>query len=310
MRLHHIWIWVLSCGVIVGLGSACKDRAEVREVSGKGKGKGKGGAAAAAVASPPGYDLGAPVKYAFGEALREISGICFLRGKADTMYAIEDEDGKLFSFHLGGGIHVRKFGGHGDYEDVTVLDDKEFAVLRSDGSLFVFPVGAVGGGKEGSGGKKSVRAYVHILPAGEYEGLFGDEGGRLIALCKNCSVDDQSKEVTAYTLGYDGGHSLVVRDHFQIEVPADSLTSTHKHVKFHPSALARHPLTGEWYVISSVNKVLIVFDEKWKVRGMYSLDPILFKQPEGLAFNAQGDMYISNEGGQGRANVLLFRYKK
>lgn len=282
--------------MVAGLGSACKDRADVRETPRKGK------VSAAPVASPPGYDLGAPVKYAFGEALREISGICFLRGKADTLYAIEDEDGKLFSFHLGGGIHVRKFGGHGDYEDVTVLEDKEFVVLRSDGSLFVFPVGF--------GGKKSVRAYVHILPAGEYEGLFGDEGGRLIALCKNCSVDDQSKEVTAYALGYDAGHSLVVRDHFQIEVPADSLTSIHKHIKFHPSALARHPITREWYVISSVNKVLIVFDDKWKVRGMYALDPILFKQPEGLAFDAQGDMYISNEGGEGRANVLLFRYKK
>ena len=80
-------------------------------------------------------------------------------------------------------------------------------------------------------------------------------------------------------------------------------------IKFHPSCVARHPLTREWYIISSVNKVLIVLDERWKVKGMYALDPELFKQPEGLAFDRRGNMYISNEGGKGNANVLLFPYK-
>ena len=42
---------------------------------------------------------------------------------------------------------------------------------------------------------------------------------------------------------------------------------------------------------------------------MYALDPELFKQPEGLAFDRRGNMYISNEGGKGDANVLLFPYK-
>jgi hypothetical protein len=265
---------------------------------------------AAPVPSPPGYDLANPVKYVMGESLREISGITFLRGNPDTVYAIEDETGKLYSFHLGGGLHTWRFDGHGDYEDVTVLGDKEFVVLRSDGSLFVFPVGVVGGGKVGAGSKKLVRVYLHILPAGEYEGLFGDAGGKLVAMCKNCAIDDQSKEVSAYVLGYDANHALAIRDHFQIVVPGEKLTSIHKHIKFHPSCLARHPITGEWYLVSSVNKVLIVFDDRWQVRGMYGLDPGLFKQPEGLTFDRQGNMYISNEGGEGRANVLVFRYTK
>ncbi len=258
--------------------------------------------AAAAVNSPPGYDLGAPVKYVLGETLRKISGITFLRGNPDTVYAIEDETGRLHYFRLGGGPHTWHFGGRGDYKDVTVLADREFAVLRSDGSLFVFPVGAAS--------RKSVRVYQHLLPAGEYEGLFGDKDGRLIAMCKNCGIDDQSKEVSAYVLGYDASHSLGVREHIKIMVPGEKLTGIHQQMKFHPSCLARHPLTGEWYVVSSVNKVLIVFDEHWKVREMYALDATLFKQPEGLAFDRDGNMYISNEGGEGRANVLLFRYKK
>ncbi len=256
-------------------------------------------------ASPPGYDLGAPKKFLMSESLREISGIVLLRGNPDTIYAIEDETGKLFYFHLGDGkFPFRKFGGHGDYEDVTILDNKEFVVLRSDGSLFVFPIGWLKDGKE-----QDVRAYEHILPSGEYEGLFGDDGGRLIAMCKNCPEDDQRREVSAYVLQYRTGHELAVTDHFKIEVPADKLTSIHKNIKFHPSCLARHPLTRQWYILSSVNKVLIVLDDRWQVKGMYALDPVLFKQPEGLAFDTHGNMYISNEGQQGNANVLLFSYK-
>jgi len=258
-----------------------------------------------AAPSPRGYDLAAPKKFVMSESLREISGIALLAGNPDTMYAIEDETGKLYYFHLGDGkFPFRRFGDHGDYEDVTILNNKEFVVLRSDGSLFVFPIGLVGDQRSAQ-----VRSYEHILPAGEYEGLFGDDSGRLIAMCKNCPIDDQQKEVSVYVLQYGPDHALAISGHVRVEVPADRLTSIHRKIKFHPSCVARHPLTREWYIISSVNKVLIVLDERWKVKGMYALDPELFKQPEGLAFDSRGNMYISNEGGKGDANVLLFPYK-
>jgi hypothetical protein len=261
--------------------------------------------------SPPGYDLGAPKKFVLGDDLHEISGITFLRGNPDTLYAEEDEDGKLFDIHLGDGKYTsQKFGKRGDYEDVTILDNKEFVLLRSDGSLYVFPVGYV---REGESSKKDrgeeVREYEHILPTGEYEGLFGDDSDRLIALCKNCPDDDQKDEVSGYVLQYDARHALAVTEHFRVELSSLKLTSINRKVRFHPSCLARHPLTREWYIISSVNKLLLVLDEKWTVKASYRLDPSLFKQPEGLAFDGKGNMYISNEGGKGNANVLLLNYK-
>ncbi|HWB92887.1 MAG TPA: SdiA-regulated domain-containing protein [Puia sp.] len=255
------------------------------------------------VPGPAGYDLGAPKKYVLSESLHEISGICFLRNNPDTMYAIGDEKGRLYHFHLGDGrFPSYKFGNHGDYEDVAILDESEFVVLRSDGSLFVFPATL-------RGDNKAVVAYPHILPMGEYEGLFGDKGGRLIALCKNCPDDDQRDEVSGYVLQYGKGHRLEIVNHFLVQAPRGRLHSIHAKVKFHPSCLARHPRTGEWYIISSVNKVLLVLNDQWAVKGMYDLDPVLFKQPEGLAFDKRGNMYISNEGVQGNANVLVFTYK-
>lgn len=236
------------------------------------------------------------------ESLREISGIVCLRGNADTLYAIEDEEGKLFYFHPGDGkFPYQKFGKRGDYEDVTIWNDQEFVVLRSDGSLFVFPLSIVKDGNTGN-----VEKYENILPTGEYEGLFGDGTGRLIALCKHCPEEDRREEVSGYELGRGEQGGLTVKGHFTVDVSTLKLTS--RKTKFHPSCLARHPLTGEWYIISSVNKILVVLDDHWKVKAGYPLDPSVFKQPEGLTFDSKGNMYISNEGGQGNANVLLFRY--
>jgi len=251
--------------------------------------------AAVTVPSPRGYDLGSPKKTVLPESLHEISGISFLHKEQDTLYAIEDETGRLFHFHLGDArFHSWKFGKHGDYEDVAVLNQNEFAVLRSDGSLFVFPAAMVG-----SADNKGVKVYEHILPKGEYEGLYGDEG-KLIALCKSCAVDDKLNEVSGYVLQYDGNKVLRIADHFVVG-------GTKK--RLHPSCLARHPLTKDWYIISSVNKVLLVLDAQWKIKASFDLSPGLFKQPEGLAFDAKGNMYISNEGVLGNANILFFAYR-
>lgn len=254
------------------------------------------------VVSPPGYDLDAPKKFTVGEILHEISGIVFYKGNPDTIYAIEDEAGRLFYFHPGTRQYPYwKFGKRGDYEDVTLLGE-EFVVLRSDGSLYVFPVDQPRKG----GDEKVTGAYEHILPSGEYEGLYAD-GSRLIALCKNCPDDDQRDEVSAYVLQYNDRHELAITDHILVAVKASELKS--KKVRFHPSALARHPKTGEWYILSSVNKALVILDGQWKYKKTYELDPILFKQPEGLAFDRDGNMYVSNEGHGGVANVLSFSYK-
>jgi len=256
--------------------------------------------------SPPGYDLGRPEKYVLSEDLHEISGIVFLDAHADTMCAIEDEDGRLFYFHPGERkFPSRKFGKRGDYEDVAILEHKDFVVLRSDGSLFVFPLSFVQ-----DGDNEKVQVYEHILPEGEYEGLFGDDDGSLIALCKNCKEDDQRDAASGYVLRRRDGQGLAITDHFTVDVSSVKMTSTRKKVKFHPSCLARHPLTRDWYIISSVNKVMLILDEHWRVKAAYPLNGYLFKQPEGLAFDGEGNMYVSNEGDEGDGNVLLFRYNQ
>lgn len=257
--------------------------------------------------SPAGYAFNKPEKFIMNQALHEISGITFIEGKKDTIFAIEDEKGKLFSITLGSETlsHV-KFAKKGDFEDVTVLNNNTVSVLRSDGSLFLFPVTEIGKEKI-----DSLHEYDNILPEGEYEGLAGEDG-KLYALCKNCMADNEKAEVSVYSMSQDSGKILTVSGSFKIDlspIKPEDIKGKGKG-KFHPSGLAKNPVTHEWFIISSVNKLLLVLDEQWKIKEYYPLDPSLFKQPEGIAFNSRGDVYISNEGGEGDANILLFRYQK
>lgn len=82
-------------------------------------------------------------------------------------------------------------------------------------------------------------------------------------------------------------------------------------MQFRPSALAKNPKTNEWYILSSTNKLLVVADANWKVKTVYPLDLSLFLQPEGIAFDNQNNLYISNEGDKtSKGTVLKFNYKK
>lgn len=253
--------------------------------------------------SPAGYDFNKPEKIVLNNDLHEISGISFLNGNTNDIFAIEDEDGKLYSYTLANGNTSKlKFGKKGDYEDVAILNNSSFVVLRSDGSLFKFPVSAIGAEKV-----DSVQEYKHILPEGEYEGLTAADN-KLFALCKNCPGDKGKKEVSVYTIQQDSTATLSVAASFKIDV--SMVQEKGEREKFNPSAITKHPLTKEWFIISSVNKLLVVLDEQWKVTAYFPIDPSLFNQPEGITFNNNGDLYISNEGGAGAANILLFRYHK
>src|SRR6266700_4983498 len=90
--------------------------------------------------SPAGYNFNEPVKYNMPDVLHEISGIAFNKGNGDTIYAEQDEEGRLFHFKPGDKkMIISKFGKHGDYEDVSICDDYVI-MLRSDGVLFTFPL--------------------------------------------------------------------------------------------------------------------------------------------------------------------------
>ncbi|MFT3705875.1 MAG: SdiA-regulated domain-containing protein [Agriterribacter sp.] len=250
------------------------------------------------IPTPPHYRLDEPEKFLMPESLLEISGIAFHHGKSDTVYAIQDEEGKLFrlAWREKKQTHI-KFGKKGDYEDVTILHD-EAIVLKSNGALYFFPLG--------DEDIDSTKESKHIFPQGEYEGLYADEqSGNIYVLCKNCMADNSKASVTGYILQQKD--SLQQTGSFSIDVSAIKDITGKVKRGFRPSGLAQQPLTKEWFIISAVNKLLVITDSNWQVKEVYPLDGKIFNQPEGIAFDNAGNLYISNEGDDlVQGNILKF----
>jgi len=56
---------------------------------------------------------------------------------------------------------------------------------------------------------------------------------------------------------------------------------------------------------------LVITNSKWQVEDAVSLSSNVFTQPEGIAFDKDGNMYISNEGDDlSDGNILKFVRQK
>jgi hypothetical protein len=259
--------------------------------------------------SPPGYDLNNPVKYFMPESLLEISGIALYRGRADSVYAQQDENGRIYYMKLGEKKPTySKFAGSGDYEDIAIMGDQVF-MLRSDGTLYTFPFKQVR-----SGDIQNVQEFERLLPKGEYEGMYADEKEKqLYVLCKSCKDDKSKNFVTVYFFDMlsSGIPNTKMMGYAHINVKDIDARLGKTKPAFHPSALAKNARTNEWYILSSVNKALVITDAAWKVKAAYPLSAALFTQPEGIAFDNQGNLYISNEGDTlTPGTILKFTHKK
>jgi hypothetical protein len=253
--------------------------------------------------NPPGYNLSKPEKTPMPGSLNEISGIVFLKGNPEHLFAIEDEDGRLYCYTFSTQkTRYSRFFSKGDFEDLAVLHDSVFVVLKSDGSLYSFPISEAANEKAGK-----VTEYKSLLPKAEYEGLFA-RNGRLYVLCKDCADKDEKKTVTVYEIILPANAKPAVVKPIKINFTKTEKGLHPEKKNLRPSGFAFHPLTNEWYILSSVNNLILVMDAGWNPKAVYQLDPSLFKQPEGITFSKNGDMYISNEAAGGTANLLLFRY--
>ncbi|MCF2496725.1 SdiA-regulated domain-containing protein [Dyadobacter chenhuakuii] len=247
------------------------------------------------------YNLDKPEKFNMPESLLEISGIAFNDKKNDTVYAVNDEEGKVF--RLGWNVPKQlhsKFSKQGDYEDVSIAN-KVVYVLKSNGVIYTFPSDdAIYTEVD------KVHEIKTLLPKGEYEGLYADQfNNQLYVLCKKCDADYSWNTTTGYII--ELSDSSKTASSFQINVKDIKQFKGKVKEGFRPSGLAKDPISGEWYIISAANKLLIVTDAKWNIKEAFPLSSNVFNQPEGIAFDKIGYLYISNEGNDlTNGNILKF----
>ncbi|MDX9727450.1 MAG: hypothetical protein RBT38_13800 [Bacteroidales bacterium] len=269
------------------------------------------------------YDLTAPdADYELHDDLDEISGISWY--SHNKLACIQDEKGIIYLFDevTGEITGSYPFARHGDYEDIAIYHDTAW-VLKSNGTIYKV-TNFAGSGRE-----------TFIIPTAlstrnDTEGMAYDiiEKVLLIA-CKNVPSIDEKEKFDGFRAIYHFGandNKLEEKPEYLIDTEWFNNSTENTYFKrvslslarklqlaknnvFNPSGLAIHPLKGDLYVISAFPGKLIVMKRDGSVSHIKTLDKRIFRQPEGISFSSEGDLYISNEGINGRGNILKFKYQ-
>lgn len=241
-------------------------------------------------------------KMELGKHLHEISGMAYIPGK-NLILGENDEKGDIFTFDFKNKndyIGKEKFGGKGDYEDI-VYTDTAIYMLVSTGTVVQVDT------KDSSFNTKE---FVLEGNKNEFETMYLDAAGHsLILLCKQCNHEkDEIRNAYRFDLAT---HSFDPEPAYIISISDIRRMLNDEKAEFKPSAAGINPVDGKLYIVASVGKLLVVADKNTgKPEKVFRLDPVLYNQPEGMTFAPNGDLYISNEGGEGIATVLKFIYKK
>ncbi len=78
---------------------------------------------------------------------------------------------------------------------------------------------------------------------------------------------------------------------------------------YSPTSIAIHPHSGEIYWLAGEGKLMIVIDKDSKIQYMETLDPYLFSNPNGMCFDEDAVLYISNHG-KGEDGKIYRFFKK
>jgi hypothetical protein len=251
--------------------------------------------------SPKGYNLNEPVKVSLESQLDEISGI-FYYPKDTGIFAISDATGSLYKIFpdKNGMVQKWKFGKNNDFEDLQ-LYDSVFYVLASNGNIVSI--------RFITADSLQTNEFAFPKEKAEFESLYFDTSlKKLILICKSCK-EDKKKEVSTYA--FDPANQTYSDGPFKLDADKIAAMLHEDKVKFKCSAAAINPLTDQLFIISSVNKALVVADKNGNILQVHKLDPSIYKQPEGINFTPAGDLLISNESAkEGNANILVVKYKK
>ncbi|MCF8231412.1 MAG: SdiA-regulated domain-containing protein [Bacteroidales bacterium] len=270
------------------------------------------------------YDLDNPSeKYKIPSDLEEISGIRLID---DIRVAcIQDEAGEIFIYNLEKREIEQRipFGNDNDYEDIAIVGSDAY-VLESDGDIHMVRNFLE---EEEPQVDKNENA---LEMRNNCEGLCYQKATHsLLIACKGHAGLDKDRDLKDYRAVY----RFSLDDEKLVEAPvmlikmSDLLNYSNLNIiarisyklasrmdpsgdiRFQPSAIDIHPQSGYIYIMSFIGRLLTVYDENAHLVAAEKLNRLVFMQPEGMDFDKDGNMYISNESNGGQANILFFELK-
>jgi uncharacterized protein YjiK len=267
-----------------------------------------------------GYDLAQPTRsLVLDNELNEISGLSLsLDGR--ELLAVQDEDGELYFLDPQSG-HINRqvnFWKEGDYEGIEQVGAAIY-VVKSTGTLYeIQQVGT---------NEQTVEKYNGFLTSdNDIEGLaYWPQRHQLLLACKSSPGENMNPNRTKAIYAFDLlTHTFVPEPLLLLQ--RDSVDNylhrcqqgpgytkicsifdpAKEDFDLSPAALAVHPLTGDFYLTSSKGNLLLVITARGEIRYIAKLPKELHRQPEGLSFDVQGNLYISNEQNDGLPPMIYY----
>lgn len=240
------------------------------------------------------YQLNAPAEtYKLPNELKEVSGLSYY--KDDKLLCVEDEDAVAYVYDTKKKEVTQNFGfgGYGDFEGIEYVNGEIWA-LESNGNLFRFKPESTQIG----------RTKTDLPQKTEVEGLGYDPKTKRLLISVKTGKGSSDKAVYSFDLL----NKAVFKD---MSLNDEQLRGAGIDPKtYKPSGIAVHPITGEWYILTSAGKRLLITSRRAKITYSVPLDPKQFIQPEGICFAPNGDLFIASEGEKKKGYILKFTYRK
>ncbi len=268
------------------------------------------------------YTLDKPDKeFKLPNKLKEISGLG-MDSTGTYLYAVQDEEGDIFVINKETG-KVKdqiKFHKAGDYEGVEFANDLMY-VVKSTGTLYEVH-------DLGKPTQKRTKHKFKLSKSSDVEGLGYDPvTNSLLLSCKGKAMRGEKAvfkkgvyevhldsmtmdSIPKYTVNLEDVKAFLktnrAMEYFDKLV---KVFSPEEEFIFGPSGLAIHPITQEIYIISAVGNVMVVLNRSNEIVHIQKLRKKVHAQPEGIVFDKDGTLYISNEGKNGKGTIAVFGYK-
>jgi len=241
-------------------------------------------------------------------SLTEISGLGF-DSQQQLLVTHNDEQGILFYLSpKNGEISSQKvILEDADYEGIEYISEQEIYLVRSKGNLIQINPKATD--------SKPIIYKSFLNKSYDIEGLAYDKkGNQLLLACKEGGENPDSPirniysfDLVTKTLNSAPYLSItpeMIQSYFKKNPSALSQFDS-ENLRFGPSGIAVNP-SGDIYIIASSGKVLLVFDQQKNLKSLEKIDKTIHHQPEGITFDNDGNLWISNEGKKGNPPQLLF----
>ena len=267
------------------------------------------------------YNLDSPDEvHLMPSELGEISGLAKINDH--ELFCVEDEHANVYRYNFSNKeiTKSKAFSDKGDFEGVEMVD-RHVYVLKSNGDLYRLTMDS----SQFLKGDGSLKLSTKLPEKCDAEGLCYDSiSRRLLIACKGKAGKGKSFKGKKAIYGFDiksmkpqkePVYLIDVNEVREMRKATNAYTLYERFTSFgggnktfNPSAIAVHPTEQRLYVLSSVGRTLCILNMDGDLDRVIKLNSSVFKQPEGIAFDSKGTLYISNEARGGKANISVFYY--